>query len=387
MEQNTLKRRGVGLIGVDERKSFGGYTLFCPLTSSTAHLVDINGNSVHSWKLPGRIGRHARILPNGNLAVNTLRPSETTSDGRPLPYPFPFFNKYGGGVMSELDPEGNIVRQFCDPLGHHDQNRLDDGGILYTGLEALTPEQSAQVVGGVPGSEADGGITYADTINQVDAAGNLIWQWKVSESLLPRREFPLQPHYTREHYPLINSVQLMRDGKHVLASMRSVSSVIIIEKATGKIVWRLGSDVLAQQHNATELDNGNILIFDNGAFRNGESIMYSRAIEVDVATKSIVWEYRDRSMPIAFYTPFMGSAQRLANGNTLLCESAFGRVFEVTKEGHICWEFTNPHFAPYPDEETAQLFPGESNAIFRAYRYALSEIPWLQQRLEDGKTT
>jgi hypothetical protein len=368
MEQNTLKRRGVGLTGVDKQRSFGGFTLFCPLTSDTAHLVDINGNEVHSWKLPGRIGRHARLLP---------APKETTADGGP--FPFLFFNKYGGGVMSELDPEGNMVRQFTDPLGHHDQYHYGDGRILYTSLEALSPEDSAKVIGGVPGSEVDG-ITYADTIKEVDEAGNLLWQWKVSERL-PRAEYPLQPHYTREHYPLINSVLPLRDGKHILASMRSVSAVIIIERSTGKIVWKIGSEILAQQHNATELENGNILIFDNGAFRNGESITYTRAIEVDRTTKKIVWEYRDRSQMLYFFTPFMGSAQRLANGNTLLCESAFGRLFEVTKDGYICWEYINPHFAPYPDSVTANIFPGESNALFRAYRYSLEEIPWLKRKL------
>ncbi|KAF1732402.1 hypothetical protein CRV24_008596 [Beauveria bassiana] len=378
MEQNTIKRRGTGLTGVDESKSFGGYTLFSPLTSDMAYLIDIHGNEVHTWKLPGRIGRHARLLPSGNLAVNTLRSgNETTSDGGP--FPFPFFNKYGGGIMSELDPEGNVVRQFTDPLGHHDQYHYGDGRILYTSLGALSKEDSAMVIGGVPGSEIDG-ITYADTIKEVDGAGNLLWQWKVSERL-PRAEYPLQPHYTREHYPLINSVLPLRDGKHVLASMRSVSAVVIIERSTGDIVWKLGPEVLAQQHNATELDNGNILIFDNGAFRNGESITYTRAIEVDRATKKIVWEYRDRSQMISFFTPFMGSAQRLANGNTLLCESGFGRLFEVTPDGYVCWEYVNPHFAPYPDTETARIFPGDSNALFRAYRYSLDEIPWLKQRL------
>ncbi|KAF5131174.1 hypothetical protein E5D57_007524 [Metarhizium anisopliae] len=380
MEQNTLKRRGVGLIGVDKQKTFGGYTLFCPLTSDVARLIDMDGKEVHRWRLPSRIGRHARILPNGNLAVNTLRPSpkNKTSDGGP--FPFPFFNKYGGGIMTELDPDGNVVRQFVDPFAHHDQYHFGDGRLLYASLEPLLPEQSALVIGGVPGSEIDG-ITYADIINEVDAQGNLVWQWKVSERL-PRDEFPLQPHYTREHYPLVNSVLPLRDGKHVLASLRSVSAVIVIEKATGNIVWKIGSDVVAQQHNATELDNGNILIFDNGAFRPGESITYSRAIEVDRKTKKIVWEYRDRSSPICFFTPFMGSAQRLANGNTLLCESAFGRLFEVTKEGYICWEYLNPHFAEYPDAETAGIFPGESNALFRAYRYALQDIPWLKAKLE-----
>lgn len=381
MEQNTLKRRGIGLIGVDKQRSFGGYTLFCPLTSDVAYLVDIDGKQVHSWKLPGRIGRHARILPNGNLAVNTLRPApeHTTKDGGP--FPFPFFSKYGGGVMSELDSDGNVVRQFTDPLGHHDQYHFGDGRLLYTSLEALSSEDSAMVVGGVPGTDIDG-ITYADTINEVDQNGKLTWQWKVSERL-PRDEYPLQPHYTREHYPLINSVLPMRDGKHILASMRSVSAVIIIEKSTGNIVWKLGPEALAQQHNATELENGNILIFDNGAFRTGESITYSRAIEVDRTTKKIVWEYRDRSQMLYFFTPFMGSAQRLANGNTLLCESAFGRVFEVTRDGYLCWEYVNPHFAPYSDEVTAKIFPGESNALFRAYRYAVEEIPWLGEKLVD----
>ncbi|KAK6070320.1 hypothetical protein SCUP234_10190 [Seiridium cupressi] len=383
MEQNTLKRRGVGLTGVDKERSFGGYTLLCPLTSDKAHLIDIDGAEVHSWKLPGRVGRHARILPNGNLAVNTLRPSGLkTKSGNPEP--FPFFNEYGGGIMSELDPDGKVVRQFTDPFGHHDQHHYGDGRLLYTALEALSLHESAKIIGGVPGSEEDG-ITYTDTINDVDENGQLVWQWKVSERL-PREEFPLQPHYTREHYPLINSVVPMRDGKHILASMRSVSAVVIIEKSTGDIVWKLGPEVLAQQHNATELENGNILIFDNGAFRNGESITYTRAIEVDRATKKIVWEYRDRSQMLYFFTPFMGSAQRLANGNTLLCESAFGQVFEVTQDGYICWEYINLHFAPYHDKTTAKIFPGESNALFRAYRYDLEDIPWLKQKLEASGT-
>ena len=379
MEQNTLKRRGIGLTGVDLEKSFGGYTLFCPLTSDIAHLIDISGKEVHSWKLPGRVGRHATILANGNLAVNTLRPApqHTTKDGGP--FPFPFFNKYGGGIMSELDRDGKVVRQFIDPLGHHDQFHYGDGRILYAGLEALSPQESAQVLGGVAGTEIDG-VTYTDTINEVDEKGNLLWKWRVSERL-PREEFPLQTHYTREHYPLINSVLPMRDGKHVLASLRSVSAVIIIERSTGNIVWKVGPEVLAQQHNATELDNGNILIFDNGAFRTGESVQFTRVIEIERETKNIVWEYRDKSQMHNFFTPFMGSAQRLANGNTLICESAFGRIFEVTKDGYVCWEYVNPHFAGYPDEVTARIFPGESNALFRAYRYSQQEIPWLEEKL------
>ena len=373
MEQNTLKRRGIGLTGVDKSATFGGYTLISPLASDTTHLIDIEGHEVHSWKLPGRIGRHACILSNGNLAVNTIDPDRENI--------FPFFNKYGGGVMSELSPTGKIVRQHKDEFGHHDAYHYPDcsGRILYTSLEALTAEESAKTVGGVPGSEMNG-ITYTDVIKEVDAQGHLIWSWRVSESL-PRDLFPLQPHYTREHYPLINGVYPLADG-NILASLRSVSHVIIIERSTGRIIWDLGPEVLAQQHNATELSNGNILIFDNGAFRMGESVQFTRAIEVNRTTKEIVWEYRDRSQMIYFFTPFMGSAQRLANGNTLLCESAFGRVFEITREGRLVWEYVNEWFEEYSDEVTRKLFPGESNALFRAYRYSEEEIPWLKEKLE-----
>jgi hypothetical protein len=51
----------------------------------------------------------------------------------------------------------------------------------------------------------------------------------------------------------------MADG-NILASMRSVSAVVIIEKSTGDIIWHLDSTVVAQQHCANELPNGNILV-------------------------------------------------------------------------------------------------------------------------------
>ncbi|GAB2726975.1 hypothetical protein GCM10027089_58660 [Nocardia thraciensis] len=76
----------------------------------------------------------------------------------------------------------------------------------------------------------------------------------------------------------------------------------------------------------------------------------------------------------------MGGAQRLPNGNTLITEAAFGRIFEVTTDGRICWEYVVPSFTTYPDSDTAEIFPGLSNAIFRAYRYAAEDIPWLVSR-------
>jgi hypothetical protein len=367
MEQNILRRRGVGLIGVDKERVFPGYTLFAPLSSSdSVYLVDNDGKEVHKWTLPYRPGRHARILGNGNLAVNCALPDE--------PHLFLMWEKYRGGAMLQVDPEGNILREHRDPLAHHDAHHMENGHILYATLEELSDEDGAKVLGGVPGSEAPGGKVYADVIKEVDENNKEIWSWSAFENL-PKDKFPLQAHYPREHYPLINTVYPLRDG-NILASFRSVSAVVIIEKATGKIIWHLDYNVVAQQHNANELENGNILIFDNGAFRTGDSINFSRVIEVRRDNKEIVWEYRDRQQE-AFFTPFMGSAQRLANGNTLINEAAFGRIFEVTEDGTVCWEYVNPYFAIYKVPQLAAVFKNESNALFRAYKYSKEEIPWL----------
>lgn len=373
VDQNTLRRRGAGLIASDHKRVVPGYVLVAPLTSNEIYLVDTHGEVVHKWQMPYRNGRHARILPNGNLAINSIDPNG--------PRPFFFFNKYGGGIMSEVEPSGKVVRELRDPYAHHDACHYTDSNgtakILYTSMEPLSEEDSAAVQGGVPGTEADDGRVWADKVREVDADGNLTWEWKVNDHL-DKEKFPLQAHYPREHYPLINAVYPLQDG-NVLISMRSVSAVVIVSRETGEIIWHLDSKVVAQQHCANELSNGNILIFDNGAFRYRESFQFSRVIEVDRETKSIVWQWRDPT-PERFYSPFMGSAQRLEDsGHTLVCESAFGRVFEIDEEGEICWEWVNPFFKRYTEKRLLDVFPGESNAMFRAYKYTPEEIPWLQQ--------
>ena len=77
-------------------------------------------------------------------------------------------------------------------------------------------------------------------------------------------------------------------------------------------------------------------------------------IEINPATNKIVWTYQDR--PVSnFFSPRMGNAQRLPNGNTLINEASFGRFFEVTTDGE-----GPPH--------------GETNEVFRALRYSAEEI-------------
>ncbi|ANZ19705.1 aryl-sulfate sulfotransferase [Streptomyces noursei] len=370
VDQNTRRRRGTGLIALDATVAYDGYTLYAPLTGGgQVLLIDLRGTVVHRWQLPHRPGRHARILPNGNLAYNATLPDQHAL--------FPMWHKYRGGLMQEIAPDGTVLRSFTDPLQHHDAHHHGDGRILYSALEPLTGDRAAAVRGGVPDSAPDGTV-YADTLREVDADGRLLWSWNAADHLDPD-DHALHPAYSREHWPLINSVLPLADG-NVLASLRSTSAVIVISRATGEVLWRTGPGVVSQQHHPTELPNGNFLIFDNGVFRPGCDVPHSRVIEVERATGTVVWEYHDPARE-AFFAPFMGSAQRLPNGNTLVTDSPAGRLFEVTAEGQVCWEYVVPEFGGYHEPEVGELFPSRHNAVFRAYRYAAGELPWLKRQV------
>lgn len=119
----------------------------------------------------------------------------------------------------------------------------------------------------------------------------------------------------------------------ILLSFRTLDRVAIVNAAIDEILWIWGQDELSGQHDATQLENGNLLIFDNGVSRER-----SRVIEVDVRGREIVWSYE----PDDFFTRLRGAAQRLPNGNTLITESDRGHAIEVTREGDIVWEFWNP---------------------------------------------
>src|SRR5207237_8071285 len=83
---------------------------------------------------------------------------------------------------------------------------------------------------------------------------------------------------------------------HILFSFRNISTVVLIERATGKIMWQRGGPPLAQQHDPRPLPNGNILIFDNGTHRHDNPVTFSRVLEVDPRPSEIVWRSTDQSI-------------------------------------------------------------------------------------------
>ncbi len=130
-----------------------------------------------------------------------------------------------------------------------------------------------------------------------------------------------------------------------MVSLREQNAIVSIDVEERRVAWMLSGKWRAQ-HQAQLLRNGNILLLDNrGGNRQAPlRLDQSEILEIDPLTQEVVWRYgASRESP--FFTSWLGYVQRLPNGNTLITESTQGRIFEVTREGRIVWEYLNPHRA------------------------------------------
>ena len=195
---------------------------------------------------------------------------------------------------------------------------------------------------------------------------------------------------------------------NIIIDCRDANIILIIEKATGNIVWKIGPYFdqtpelrklgwIIGQHHAHMIPRGlpgegNILIFDNGGW-GGYDVPnpgsptgvkaalrdHSRVLEIDPVAMKIVWQYTPTEAGFLapmdcnrFYSPFISGMQRLPNGNTLITEGSDGRVFEVTKDHELVWEFISPYWG--------QKLP--MNMVYRAYRVPYEWVPQLGKQEE-----
>jgi hypothetical protein len=181
----------------------------------------------------------------------------------------------------------------------------------------------------------------------------------------------------------------------------------------GELLWRWGhprtygagtdgDQRLFAQHDAQWIPPGHpgaghVLVFNNGMGRPGTEHSSvdelvppfdpSRGFARDPGTaygpRMHAWTYSAPD-PADFYSFFISGCQRLPNGNTLVCSGAQGRLFEVTPEGAIVWEYWNPHGgeieASFGKAEKEKVPPVDPKAVFRATRIA-PDHPALAERL------
>ena len=122
-----------------------------------------------------------------------------------------------------------------------------------------------------------------------------------------------------------------------------MGAIVKLNYQTGARIWQIGGrqsqytiqkdplGFFSGQHSVRVLDNGNILLYDNGLRHTPP---HTRAVEYAIdttkKTATMVWEYEPN--PVIF-TDAVGSVQRLKSGNTLVGFGLAGQIHEVNAQG------------------------------------------------------
>jgi len=340
-----IRNRPTGLVYRDEALTFDGFALV-PQDDHVVLIDAADGSVAHVWPTPAGV-MYGRLLPDGTLVVTI---------GGDATQPPKIAN---GEFVSfcEIDAAGKVVWEYAGELLHHDLWRLEDGSYHALGFESLEEAWGERIQGGAPHAD-DPARIWGDTIEHIRRDGRRETIWRASDHLDPADHVRC-PLDNRKEWTHANSLRVMRDGSW-LVSFRLTSTVAKLDRATGEVLWSWGAGITSHQHDARELDDGNILIFDNGVHRL-RAPGFARVVEVDPATNEIVWQYVDRTI-LAFQSFMAGGAQRLPNGNTFITEAATGRLFQVTGQGETVWEWVNGHLVD-------TVF-GPTPVVFRSHWYA-----------------
>ena len=344
-----------GLLDWDRDRATPGFTVIAPSGAADVYLIDMAGDVVHTWKTPLRAGGPAKPMAGGNLLIRDWPDADAPRGLEEMKY------------IREYDWDSNVVWECEAPAMHHDHRKLANGNIIFIGFRRLSEAGKARVKGGIPGSEQSDGSILGDYIREVNPAGETVWEWFVEDDM-EIEKFPLPPLSGREQFSHANALDVLPNGD-IIVSFRYSSWLFIIDKATKKVRWEMMSPLWGGQHDCQWLENGNILFFANGHHRPsfhdgkrvGAGIPQSRVIELNPETREEEWSYQG-DPPWYFYSQHASGCQRLWSGNTLICETEKGCVFEVTPENDVVWEYVSPY--------RVQTNSGFGNDLFRATRHA-----------------
>ena len=358
-----------------------------PYGIAEIRLLDTQSQVVHRW--PTQIWRNGGIdlAADGTL----LRGMRIAPDN---------------GVQ-RLAFDGTLLWEYQCPPGyfiHHDIEALPNGNVLLIATDVRTGQQ-AIAQGRNPAQVGESLV--ADTIFEVQQTGPrsgvIVWEWRVMDHLVQdfdpgKANFGVvadHPELLDINYPatLFHGTELNHvngidyDPVHdwIVVSAPVQHEVWIIDHSTttaeaaghtggrwgkgGDLLYRWGNPAvyraapasgqqLTFQHDPRFVPPGypgagNVTMFSNNP-PVGPSSVLEIVLPVDSSGNFIltpgsaygpaapVWSYSDPGL----FSVIMSGAERLPNGNTLVCSGKQGWLFEVTPAGQVVWQhFQNvaPH--------------------------------------------
>jgi len=414
-----------------------GYTLMAPIALTTTYLLDMDGTVVHTWESDAPAGNAVYLLDNGNLlrTEQVLPEGERRFDqggaGGRVREIAP-----DGTVVWEYTLSDTQRRL------HHDVAALPNGNILMIAWEAVSRAEAIAAGRDpllLKDDELWADIVI-EVRPEPPSGGEIVWIWRVWDHLVqdfdPTKEYfgdvAAEPGLVDLNYAHqgggkdwnhTNSIAYNAQLDQIALSVHEFGEVWIIDHSTttceaaqhsggrsgrgGDLLYRWGNP---RAHRAGDLSDqvwfgqhdvhwieaglpgaGHLLAFNNGLGRPERTRPYSTVDEVAVPVLTDgsyaqpetgvpyvpaepAWQYRGPGL----YSANISGAQRLSNGNTLICEGGSGRILEVTATGARAWEYVNPFGKPGKN--------GPRNEVFKVRRYAFDspQIAQLFSSLEES---
>jgi len=376
-----------------------GQILFAPLQSTTTYLIDSNGDINHTWS-SDYIPAASVYMQEDGAILRTIKLSISGGGA-------------SGGVQ-KITWDGDLIwdfRYYTDEyLSHHDIEVLPNGNILMIAWEYKTRNEAIEA--GRDPNKLNGNTLRPDHVIEVEptgpTSGKIVWEWHVWDHLIQDYD-PTKNNYgvVGDHPELIdinfgnhgsdwlhtNSIDYHEEFDQIVLSVREFGEIWVIDHSTtteeaashtggrygkgGDILYRWGNPMtyragtidekkLFGQHDATWVEpgipgDGNIIVYNNGIGRPGtdytsideivppvdENGNYTLIPGEPYEPEEQTWIYETD-----YYSLILGGAQRIPNGNTMICLGFGGQFLEVTPEKEIVWDYENP----YPNPLTNNVF-------------------------------
>jgi hypothetical protein len=386
-------------------RTINGQILFPPLYGTTTYLIDSLGALNHTWSSSNTPGAAVYWLGDGTI-LRTIRVSVSGGGGAGGGIQK---MQWDGTIVWDFryNTNGHLSHHDIKPLPNG--NVLMIAWETKTRAEAIAAGRNPN---NIPGNEfmPDHVIEVKPT---GPTSGDIVWEWHAWDHLIQNYDSSKANYgVVGDHPELIdinfgsfymsttdwlhtNSIDYNPEFDQVLLSVHNFNEIWIVDHSTtteeaaghtggnsgkgGDLLYRWGNpqaydagtssdQMLYGQHDTSWIKpaypgEGHILVFNNGAGRPGGQ--YSSVDEVAPPVNStgqyylesgsvygpenLTWRYT-ANPPMSFYSYYISGAERLKDGDTLICDGVAGRFFEVTPEKVTVWQYVNPYPSPYMND-------------------------------------
>jgi outer membrane protein assembly factor BamB len=236
-----------------------------------------------------------------------------------------------------------------------------NGDIAGEYTVGLTGEDSWLLPGGRLLASYGGGVREIDT-----ATGAITWEYKAGPGVeihscqpLPGGRVLIYECGSKRLFEINRDLTIAHEIR--LESSQSTHHQFRLARKTpaGTYLVAYGSDAVVRELNA---DGSTLQVFAvppgvkhrgvNGGFRlaDGHTLVtggYGVEVYEFDADARIVWTLKQSDLPAGFKLHYLGTAQRLANGDTVISNFlGVPDVFEVTPDKRVVWQYHNEKIAP-----------------------------------------